>query len=180
MSKSKQIIRTGVFVAVLIICGTVKIPVFAVPFSLIFIAVNFIALVSDCETGLLSILIYILTGLLGVPVFSQGGGIGYVLNPTFGYIIGFLILQPVCALGKNIISDEFFTPWIKNIILGIINLIVVYTIGCCYGYLISTLYLKQELSVGYFISFYILVFMPGDIISVVLSAYLAKKLKFAI
>ena len=42
------------------------------------------------EIGALSVIIYIILGLIGVPVFAEGGGIYYVLKPTFGYLIGFI------------------------------------------------------------------------------------------
>ena len=41
--------------------------------------------------GSLSVTVYVLLGLLGLPVFSSGGGIHYVLNPSFGYITGFVL-----------------------------------------------------------------------------------------
>lgn len=180
MLNQKQIAKSGMMVAFLVVCAFIRIPVFAVPYSLVFFAVNFITVISDIKTGFFSILIYVLLGLLGVPVFSQGGGLSCVISPGFGYIIGFVVIQPVCAFLKKVISD--YKPGImyKNIILGIVNLLVVYFLGCGYGYVISCFYLKQNLSLWYFVQFYILIFIPGDIISVIISGYLIKKLKFVI
>ena len=42
------------------------------------------------EKGAYSQLIYVLSGIIGVPWFSRGGGIAYILSPTFGYLLGFI------------------------------------------------------------------------------------------
>jgi biotin transport system substrate-specific component len=39
--------------------------------------------------GFLSILAYLVLGLAGLPVFAHGGGLGYLLKPTFGFLLGF-------------------------------------------------------------------------------------------
>lgn len=45
--------------------------------------------------GRASVCIYIVLGLMGLPVFAEGGGLAYVLKPSFGYIIGFAIASYV-------------------------------------------------------------------------------------
>jgi biotin transport system substrate-specific component len=39
----------------------------------------------------MAVLVYILLGLLGIPVFAEGGGPGYILQPTFGYLVAFVL-----------------------------------------------------------------------------------------
>lgn len=52
-------------------------------------AVFFIAALLGPVGGMISVFIYILAGLIGLPVFSSGGGISYFLKPGMGYILGF-------------------------------------------------------------------------------------------
>ena len=74
--------------AVLIaICSWISIPA-AVPFTLQTFAVAFVLLTLGGRRGTLSIIIYILLGAIGIPVFSQfSAGIGVLLGTTGGYII---------------------------------------------------------------------------------------------
>lgn len=44
---------------------------------------------------------YVLLGLLGLPIFCAGGGPGYLLNPGFGYLLGFLAAAPLISLARN-------------------------------------------------------------------------------
>ena len=41
--------------------------------------------------GALSQLVYVVLGLIGIPVFTAGGGISYIFKPTFGYLLGYII-----------------------------------------------------------------------------------------
>ena len=41
--------------------------------------------------GALAVVVYIVLGLIGLPIFTQGGGPGYIFQPSFGYIIGFAV-----------------------------------------------------------------------------------------
>jgi biotin transport system substrate-specific component len=78
----------------IIICSWLTVP-FAVPFTMQTFAVYCALLLLGGRRGLLAVLLYILLGAFGLPVFSGfRGGIGALLGPTGGYILGFLL----CAL----------------------------------------------------------------------------------
>jgi biotin transport system substrate-specific component len=53
--------------------------------------VMFSGLLLGGRLAALSQLVYLLVGLLGMPIFAHGGGPGYVLQPTFGYLLGFVL-----------------------------------------------------------------------------------------
>lgn len=65
------------------------------------------------RNGFQSQLVYIGVGLVGLPVFTQGGGITYVLQPTFGYLIGFAL----AAFIIGFIIERIDSPTKKNILL---------------------------------------------------------------
>ncbi len=50
------------------------------------------------RAGATSQAVYLLMGLMGLPVFSGGGGPGYVMSPTFGYLLGFIAASAVSGL----------------------------------------------------------------------------------
>jgi biotin transport system substrate-specific component len=49
------------------------------------------------KLGALSQLIYVVLGLIGIPVFTKGGGLSYIFEPSFGYLIGFILAA--CIIG---------------------------------------------------------------------------------
>ena len=86
--------RNLVFIAFFIALSTVgaflrlPLPFMSVTFQLFFAILAGIIL--GPVRGLVAMTVYMLIGLLGVPVFSLGGGPGYVLQPSFGFVLGFL------------------------------------------------------------------------------------------
>ena len=80
----------ALFTAVIAVCSWISIPA-AVPFTLQTFAVFLTAGLLGGRRGTLTVIVYILLGAIGVPVFSGfTGGIGHLLGPTGGYIIGFI------------------------------------------------------------------------------------------
>ena len=80
----------GVFAALSAIGAFIRIPIPVCPFTLQLTFTTLAGLLLGKRRGALSVAIYVFVGLLGIPVFTEGGGIYYVLKPTFGYLIGFI------------------------------------------------------------------------------------------
>ena len=93
MRKTKELILTGIFTALIIVGSFIKIPLYPVPVVLTYLCVNLVILLANRKTATLSVLIYILIGLAGIPVFTQGGGIGYIFNLSNRKSILFVIYQ---------------------------------------------------------------------------------------
>ena len=60
-------------------------------FTLQFFFVLMAGMLLGARLGALSAALYVLIGLLGIPVFAAGGGISYVLRPSFGFLLGFIV-----------------------------------------------------------------------------------------
>lgn len=83
---------------VLIVLGTAlltaaakfRVPLPPVPFTLQTLAVALIAASAGWRIGVATVALYLVEGLAGLPVFANGGGIGYVMSPTFGFLVGYL------------------------------------------------------------------------------------------
>ena len=96
----------GLFAVVIAICSWISIPT-VVPFTLQTFAIFLAVTVLGGKRGTLSVIVYVLLGAVGLPVFSGfKGGIGALLNTTGGYIIGFIFSAFVIwafekALGKK-------------------------------------------------------------------------------
>ena len=175
MLKTKKIILTGMFVSFIIVCSLIKIPMIPVPISLAFTSINLICLISDTNLSFISVLMYIVLGLAGIPVFSQGGGIGYVLNPTFGYILGFFIMPFISSFFKKIVvyNKEF----VKNIIISILNMFTVYICGMIYAVFILKTFYVMSYDIRQFITLFALIFIPGDLLMALITSFLGARLK---
>ena len=88
----------ALFAALTAVGAFITIPVPPVPFSLqIFFAILAGALLGSRQ-GAMSIVIYLLLGLCGLPVFTKGAGLSYLLQPTFGYLLGFVPFAINCTV----------------------------------------------------------------------------------
>lgn len=88
--KTLDMAYIGLFAVVIAICSWISIPT-VIPFTLQTFAVFLAVAVLGGKRGALSVIVYVLLGAVGLPVFSGfKGGIGVLLNTTGGYIIGFI------------------------------------------------------------------------------------------
>ena len=79
----------AVGLALMVICSKVSVPIGAVPITLQTFAVFMCSLIIGWKASIV-FLIYAALGLIGLPVFSSGGGFAYVYAPSFGFIISFI------------------------------------------------------------------------------------------
>ena len=90
-----------------------------------------------------SVGVYLLLGLMGVPVFASGGGMSYLLRPTFGYLIGFGVSAYSMAwLCERVQSLSF----IKLLLVSVAGLLIYYSIGVVYYFLVCRLIIAQEVT----------------------------------
>lgn len=180
--KTRDICLCAVFAALTAVGAFIKIPIPYVPFTLQTLFTSMAGLLLGSRRGGLSILIYIVIGLLGIPVFTQGGGIGYVLMPTFGYLIGFMFGTFLTGL----ISERYVKRALENgeklsffrlFISALAGLAVIYLFGVVYFYVIRN-YVSGGQPIGVYdlLLYCFLVFIPGDVASCVVSAIIAKRL----
>ena len=102
----------------LTISAKIKIPFYPVPMTMQTFVVLFLGVSLGYKIGLASVVLYLLEGIAGLPVFSnspeKGVGIVYFTGPTMGYLIGFLI---ACYLASKInIKDSFINILTKLVI----------------------------------------------------------------
>lgn len=170
---TKELVLCSIFTALIWVGAFIKIPVMHVPVTLQIMFTNLAGLMLGSYLGSLSVLVYVLLGLMGVPVFTMGGGIGYVFNPTFGYLVGFIV--GTFAAGK-IAEKNTENSLVKYWIASAVNLMIVYSIGIIYMYFLMNFYLGKEISIKTAILHGMLIPLPGNIITIVLSTFVLKKL----
>lgn len=117
-----------------------------VPYSLLPFVVMLAGALIGGRLAALSMVIYLLLGLVGVPVFAKPpyGGLTYIFQPTFGFTIGYI--GGAYVVGKIIASWKELT-WLKYFIASVAGLAVIYAVGLPYLYLILNFYLGKAVSV---------------------------------
>lgn len=150
----------GLFAALIAVGAFIKIPLGPVPFSMQFLFCALAGVLLRKELAFFSVAIYVAIGLLGVPVFTKGGGIGYVLQPTFGYLIGFMCAAYMIGFALEKLGDRKPAHYLLSIISG---LMIVYAIGVGYLFAILNLYMGKAVSLGAAVKIGFLPFLIPDL-----------------
>ena len=94
-----QMSVTALMAAAMCVLGPLTVPIGAVPISLANFVICLTAWLLGPKFGTLSVAVYLLIGLVGVPVFSgYGAGIAKLAGPTGGYLVGYLLLAFIGGL----------------------------------------------------------------------------------
>lgn len=171
-TRTRSMLLCGLFAALTAIGAFITIPIPPVPFSMqIFFAI-LSGLILGANQGAASVGVYILLGLVGLPVFTKGGGLSYIFQPTFGYLIGFV----AGAWLAGYIVKKRGDYSIKTMLLAAFaGAGVDFVIGIPYFYLIMNLYLQNEMGIGAVVYSTFLLFLPADIILMIFAAIFASK-----
>ena len=169
---TRQLVRTALFAALTAVGAFLKIPLgpSAITLQFFFTAMAGCLLGSGC--GALSQLIYVALGLLGLPVFTAGGGFSYVLHPTFGFLLG--LIPAAAVIGT--MTRRSASP-VRIALACVVGLAVLYAIGVPYMALILNGYMGKGMSVSGLLWAGMLPFLPGDAIKIVITAVLCPLLR---
>jgi biotin transport system substrate-specific component len=172
-SRTHKMILCALFIALTAIGAFIKIPTPIAPFSLQVLFVIMAGLILGSKLGFFSQVAYILIGLIGIPIFALGGGLSYIFQPTFGFLLGF----PIAAfiIGK-IVEKSKPISYRKLIMASTAGLVSIYAIGLPYLYFIVNIYMGKEMPISSVIWSACIIFLPGDIIKILIASFLALKI----
>ena len=160
-----------VCLCILIICSKIAVPIGVISITLQTFAVAIIPYILKWKRASIVLTAYILMGLIGIPVFSDGGGFFYALKPSFGFILGFL--ASTFITGANVFKNSKIAGLIK----GLLGLLTLDLIGMVYMYFILKYYIgSDKASIVYVIQVGFLPFILKDSISVVLAYIISLRL----
>lgn len=139
-----------------------------VPINLAIFAVLLSGAVLGAKFGLISMVVYVLLGAVGAPVFAGlASGLGYLFGKTGGYIIGYI----ACAWVVGFLINEWCKRFWSICLAMVIGVLVCYIIGTAWFMIVT------KLSLGLSLTYCILPFLPGDAVKIVLAAGLYGRLK---
>lgn len=162
----------SLFAALTAVGAFISIPLYPVPLTLQTLFTLLAAMTLGSVMGMLSQIIYVMLGVVGLPVFAGfKAGIGILFGPTGGFLFGFI----VCAL---IVGKIMELKKEKNIVYyllaGLIGTITLYIMGIIQLSLVTGIGVKKAIIVG------MLPFLPGDILKITAASFIASKLKTTI
>lgn len=171
MSKTFSVQKMAIIAlmtAVLCILAPISIPVFIspVPISLGVLAIYLTAYVLSPLDATISVIIFILLGTFGLPVFSgYSGGLSKLVGPTGGYIIGFLFTVYISSL---------FIHMKKGIIFDVIGMIS----GLALCYILGTIWFSYQQGKGFIASLLLCVvpFLIGDAVKIIVAVILGTQI----
>lgn len=172
--KAKTIAYVSLFTALTAVGAFIKIPIPYIPFTLQIVPVYLAGALLGPRLGMLSQLCYVAIGLIGVPVFAEGGGFGYVFKPTFGYLLGYIA---GAYLNGYFIQKLQLKRMISIFLANLSTLFVVYILGCIWLYGAMKWIVEKPLSIKDTVFFGMILPIPGDLLLCVLCTVLIYRLK---
>lgn len=164
----REMALIAVMAAVTCVLGPLSVPIGVVPISFTNLAVYLAIYVLGCKRGTVSYIVYLLIGLVGVPVFSGfTGGVGKLFGPTGGYLIGFIFMALICGW----FIDRFeckLVPSFAGMVLG--------TIVC---YIFGTVWLAYQAGMSFYAALAagVLPFIVGDLSKMVVAAIIGPQVR---
>lgn len=172
--KTYKIALVAMFAALSAIGAFIRVPMPMIPFTLQLFFTTMAGLLLGGELGALSVGVYVLLGLIGLPVFTGGGGFAYVLQPSFGYLLG--MIPGAFVTGKISQTKSGKPGWIRIILACYAGLMMVYLVGVPYLYMVCRFHLDKIIGFRVLLVDYFLTFMPADAIKMVLATIIGHRL----
>ena len=162
---TQDMILIAMFTSLMAVGAFIRIETPLVPITLQFAFAAYAGVILGAKKGTLALALYVVIGLMGFPVFTRGGGPFYVLEPTFGYLMGMVVAAFVT--GKLAGSIEYLKPRLLLIRLTIavtIGLMIVYATGMFYLHFIMNTVMETPMDIRAAFVAGVLPFAVADII----------------
>ena len=168
MNQLRMTAYASLLAALTAVGAYIAIPIGPVPIVLQNLFVYLTGLLLGSRWGLMGIAAYLLAGAVGLPVFAGGkGGIGHLVGPTGGYLLGFL--PAVVIIGLVTEKTE------GKILFGVAALVaataVIYACGITWLSVVTGMTVVQSLVVG------MVPFLPGDAVKIAAALFIARSLR---
>ena len=178
-NKTYNILLIAVSAARITICSWISITIGPVPFTLQTMAIFAVLMTIGGARGSVAVIIYLLLGLVGVPVFAGfKGGPASFLGPTGGFLVGFAVASLVWILLEKLLRDKMSSSAVKRILYGVINAVicevVMYTIGVIW-YMVVYGQQTGPVGLGATLTMCVLPFIIPDIVKIAVAIVIGER-----
>ena len=174
--QTRMLILAALFAALTAVGAFLKFPLGALSVTLQVFFTALAGVLLGPKWGTISQIVDVAVGLIGLPIFTMGGGPGYIFQPSFGFLLG---LIPMSLVIGRIAQGKGDRPlWV--LLACVAGVAVLYLVGVPYMYLIFTVYLGRETTVAGLVWSGMVVYLPGEAIKIAAVTILAKPLTRAL
>jgi len=170
VTSTRGMVFSAIFAALTAVGAFVAIPIGPVPITMQSLFVHLAGALLGSRLGALSQFIYVLVGVIGLPVFAGGaGGLGVLMGPTGGYLIGFIVGGGY--LTGRLVEMRKKPGFLWIAFACVAGLILIYVLGVLQLALVADLPLTRAIAVG------VVPFLIGDAIKIIAATLIALKLR---
>lgn len=152
----------------------IPLPPFGIPLTLQTLAVCLTAVALGPRLGMASMALYMVLGAIGLPVFAESsGGFTYLYGQTGGYLLGFILAQPLINL---IARANIQRRWLAVAGAVLAGHALIFALGVPWLFISRTLFLENPITLSAAMYFGCIVFLPGMVIKAAIASILGPKL----
>ena len=171
----------GLFVALMTVGGKIRINLGPIPFTTQFFFCSVGGMVLGAKRGVIVQIVYLAMGLVGLPVFADGGGFGYIFHLTFGYVVGFVATALICGLiSDGVFAKKGMMKFWQAFLAAFAGLLLLYLVGTIYFLAIKSFYLGEASSVGNALMACVIPFLWTDTLWCVCAALAGPRIRTAV
>ena len=166
--KTRELVMCALFAALTAVCSQIQIPLPMVPINLALLAVVVAGGLLRPTAAALSQVVYVLMGLVGLPVFAGfSGGAAVLFGKTGGYIFGYILAAWLTAFLRTRLGGGYW----KRCLFMALSVLACYVFGTAWFMVIT------GMSLGLSLTYCVLPFLPGDAVKVLLGSFLVQRLE---
>ncbi len=169
---ARKLVYTALFAVLTAVGAFLRIPLGVSSITLQFLFTAMAGVLLGAGGGALSQAVYVALGLVGLPIFTAGGGFGYVFQPTFGFLLG--LIPSAAVIGA--LTRRSASP-LRIALACVAGLAVLYAVGVPYMALILNGYMGKGMTASALLWAGMLPFLPGDAIKIAVTAVLCPLLR---
>ena len=172
---AKMLARTALLAALTAVGAFIKIPLGVSSITLQFFFTAMAGCLLGPVWGAASQGVYVLLGVMGLPIFTMGGGFSYVLQPTFGFLLGLI----PSALIIGLLTKRSRKP-VRIVLSCVVGLAALYAVGLPYMAMILNGYMGKGMDLSAILWAGMLPFLPGDALKILVTALLTPPIRRAL
>ena len=177
----KMLILTAMFAALTAVGAFIQVPLGFTSITLQVFFTCMAGVILGPKYGTLSQVVYVLLGLVGLPIFTQGGGFGYLVKPSMGFLFGLIPMALVVGLMTRRMNMNNVVMWYVRIFAAfLVGEVVLYAIGTPYMGVVLNSVLGKGMSAWAVFKAGCLIYLPGDLVKLVLAALICFPLNKAL
>ncbi len=173
-------ILASLFAALTAVGAFIRLPIPYVPLTLQTFFVILSGALLGPRFGALSQILYLAVGLLGVPIFANGGGPGYVLQPSFGYLLAYPAAAYVIGFilwGWNPSGAPPKLATLRILTANLAGLCLIYLLGVMGLYFNLNFVMGKTTTLAHAVWIGCIVFLPGSVVKVAVATFLVPKMQ---